>query len=73
MIDTSDFICGTYIYIHTLYMLIRYLAYMPNLVGIFVLGNYFSITFEVDITVGCVVVHIYAKISGLHAHIAWWT
>ena len=46
-------ICSPYIHA-------KYLAYMPNVVGVFVYGIYLAKTGEVKVAVGCVLV-IYAK------------
>ena len=47
MADASDSICGTDMHIHPLYLPVRYLAYMPNLVGRFGFGTYLAITWSV--------------------------
>ena len=50
MVDYSDFICATYMCIHFPYMSIKYLeymAYMPNVVDIFVSSTYLAVTSEV--------------------------
>ena len=57
MVDSSDLICDTYMCIHLPYKSIKYLAYRPNLVGIFVSGTYLAITLEVCIAVGCILAH----------------
>ena len=43
LVDARDLKCGKYMYIHPLYMHIRYLAHMSNLVGIFVFGTYLEV------------------------------
>ena len=44
MVDDSDFICGAYMCIHLPYKSIKYLAYMPSLVGKYVSSTYLAIT-----------------------------
>ena len=58
-------LCDIYIYIytHTLYMHINYMAYMPKLVGIFVSGTYLAITDEVGVAFGCVLAVIFKLLS----------
>ena len=54
-----------YMYIHTPYVCIKYLAYMAcicNWVGIFVFGIYLAITGGVEVAVVCVLVYIYIYI-----------
>ena len=57
MVHVNDFICGTYICIHLPCLPIKYLAYIPNLVGIFVSGTY-VIKYETDIAFGSILVNI---------------
>ena len=47
MVDSFDFICGTYMHIHLPYKSIRYLvymAYMLNVVTIFDSSTYLAVT-----------------------------
>ena len=46
------------------------MSYVPNLVSIFVSSMYFTITHEVEDAV-CCVLHMYTKMLGLYAHIAY--
>ena len=46
--------CSTYMCIHLPYKSVKYLAYMPKLVGIFMSSTYLAITLEVCIAVCCV-------------------
>ena len=56
MVDGSDFISGTYVYIASIEAT-TYVAYMSTLVGIFLSGTYLAITCEVGIAVHCVMAH----------------
>ena len=58
LVECSDFIRDTNMNIHLPYTSIKYLMYMPNLVGIFVSRTYLAITSEVCIAVGCVLAHV---------------
>ena len=74
MVDASDFIDGIYVCIHTPYKPMKHfacVAYMPNLVRVFVCGTDLVVTHEVDIQV-VVFCHTCAKMSGLYAHIVCW-
>ena len=47
MVDATEFLCDIYIGISPPYMHVKwfdYVAYMPNLVGVFVCGTYLAIT-----------------------------
>ena len=61
-----------YIYAHTspIYVIIR-LAYMPNLVCIFVSGTYLAITNDAKVAVGCVLANMCINV-GPHAHLTCW-
>ena len=50
------------------YQIFEYIAYMPNLVGIFGLRTYLMVTCEMHIVVGCVLaidVYTVSELSGL--------
>ena len=49
---------------------LAYVAYMPNLVGIFGSGTYLAITCRVKVAVACVLE--YTKFLGPHAHVTFW-
>ena len=49
-------------------MHVKYLTYVSNLEGIFVTGTCFAITFEVEVTVGCVMVYVCKNVG----FIAYW-
>ena len=69
MVDCSDVIFGTYMCIHLPYRSLRYLAYMaymPNLVGIFVSSTYLALTWEVHTTIGCVLSHMCKNIGSIY-------
>ena len=54
------------IYIPHIY--VRYLAYMAyihNLVGIFVSGTYLAITAEVEVVAGCVLVYMCTNVGSI--------
>ena len=55
MVDCSDFICGTYLCIYLSYKSIKYLAYMSNLVGIYV--SYWQF---------CVLPHISKNVASIY-------
>ena len=55
--------CGIYIHILFLYEYVKYLAYMPKLVGIFVSSTYLVITQVVEDAVGCGLVYVFKKLS----------
>ena len=66
----SDFICGIYMYIYLLYMCVKYLAYlayMPNLMDIFVSGIYLVIICVVEVAFSCVLVYVCIMVA-LFAH-----
>ena len=65
IIGGSDFICGRYMCIHPLHWHIKYLAYMPNLVGLFVSCTYLAITCEVGVAGGCILAYMWKIIKSL--------
>ena len=48
-----------------------HMAYMPNLVGIYVSSKYLAITWEVYIAFGCFLAHG-CKMLGLYTHLICW-
>ena len=62
MVDASDFICCTYVHVHS-HMCSSNIAYMCNLVGIFVSGTCVIISCEVDDVVCCLLAYICAQDS----------
>ena len=64
MVDCSDFIYDTYMCIHLPFNLIKYLAYMPNSVGIFVSGAYLA-RCEICIAIGFGLVHVCKNVGSL--------
>ena len=42
---------------------LAYMAYMLNLVGIFLSGTYLAGTCEVEVAVGCVLVYVFKNIG----------
>ena len=62
IVDCSDFICGTYI-VYISHRSLKYVAYMPNVVGILVSSPHLVITWEVCISVDCILSHM-CKIVG---------
>ena len=52
MVDASCFSCGAHVHVHPLYMPIKYMTYMWNVMSIFVSGTYMALTYEVDVVVG---------------------
>ena len=65
MVDFSNFIYGTSVCIHVPYKPIRFMAYIPNLVAIFVERTYLTMPYEVCIAVGCLLAHIYKNVGSL--------
>ena len=51
---------------HLPYKSIKYLAYMPNLVGIFVSSTYLAVIWEVCIAVGCVLTHMCKNVGSIY-------
>ena len=70
LVDASDFLYGTCMHMHLPYVSIKYLAYMPNLVGIFVSGRYLAIACEVDVVLRCILASM-LKLLGPYAHITY--
>ena len=59
-------LCMWHIYVHTsFYKSIKYLAYIPNLVGIFVSSTYMAIKSEVCIAVGFALGHICKNVGSI--------
>ena len=68
MVDWTDFICGMNMCIHLPYKFVQYfahIAYLPNLVHIFVFSIYFAIPREVCTVVGCVLAHICKNVGAI--------
>ena len=64
--------CGTYIWIHPLYKAIKYLAciaYMPNVVDIFISSTHLELTWEVCFEVGGILAHV-CELLSLYTHLA---
>ena len=59
-------------HIHLPDMHITYWAYMLRLIGIFVLGTYVAITYEVKVKELVVFWQIYARTLDLYVHVAYW-
>ena len=60
LVDASDFIFGLSMCIHLLHICIKYLmymAYIPNLLGIFVSITYYAITCVAETAVGCILAY----------------
>ena len=62
-VPVTSYVAHIYIYIHkcpknACYVLQIYMAYMPDLVGIFVFGIYLEITCEIEVAFGCGLEHI---------------
>ena len=66
MLCSSDFICGTYMWIHLPYKSIKYLAYISNLMDIFVSDTHLAITWDIYIAVGCDLAHICKKCGSIY-------
>ena len=67
IVDCSDFICGTHLFIHPPCKHIKCMVCMPYLMGLFVPSTYLAIAFEVCIAVGCIF-DICAEILGMYTN-----
>ena len=67
IVHSSDIICNTDVNMFSIYIhqILAWMAYLPNMGGLFISSTYLALTCEVYIAVGCVLVHVYRSICSI--------